>query len=154
MAKAEATGPEVEADWTDLRTPETYTGTDQTENFDASDPARLRLNHWSISGDWTVRRDAIALNKAGGRIAFQFHARDVHLVMGPAPHVHAVRFRLLLDGRSAAAVHGSDADAEGSGTVDEQRMYQLIRQKGPIEDRRFEIEFLDAGAEAFCFTFG
>jgi len=154
MAEVEATGPEVEADWTDLRTPETYTGTDQAENFDASNPARLRLNHWSISGDWTVRRDAIALNKTGGRIAFQFHARDLHLVMGPTPHAEAVRFRVLLDGTSAAPAHGSDVDAEGNGIVDQQRMYQLIRQKMPIEDRRFEIEFLDPGVEAFCFTFG
>lgn len=154
MAEFEVAGPEVAADWTDLRTPETYTGTDQAENFDASNPARLRLNHWSVSGEWTIRRDAIALNKAGGRIAFQFHARDVHLVMGPASRANSVRYRVLLDGKSAAEVHGSDVDAEGNGAVDEQRMYQLIRQRRPIEDRRFEIEFLDSGVEAFCFTFG
>ena len=154
MSEVEATGPEVEADWTDLRTPETYLGTDQAENFDASNPARLRLNHWSISGDWTVRPDAIALRKPSGRIAFQFHARDVHLVMGPAAKGAKVRFRVLLDGETAAAAHGSDVDAAGNGTVGEQRMYQLVRQTRPIEDRRFEIEFLDAGAEAFCFTFG
>jgi len=154
MAEVEATGPEVDADWTDLRTPETYLGTDQAENFDASNPARLRLNHWSISGDWTVRPDAIALRKPSGRIAFQFHARDVHLVMGPAAKGAKVRFRVLLDGETAAAAHGSDVDAAGNGTVGEQRMYQLVRQTRPIEDRRFEIEFLDAGAEAFCFTFG
>jgi len=154
MSEVEATGPEVDADWTDLRTPETYLGTDQAENFDASNPARLRLNHWSISGDWTVRPDAIALRKPSGRIAFQFHARDVHLVMGPAAKGAKVRFRVLLDGETAAAAHGSDVDAAGNGTVGEQRMYQLVRQTRPIEDRRFEIEFLDAGAEAFCFTFG
>jgi thiol-disulfide isomerase/thioredoxin len=154
MAEVEATGPEVEADWTDLRTPETYLGTDQAENFDASNPARLRLNHWSISGDWKVRPDAIALRKPDGRIAFQFHARDVHLVMGPAAKGEAVRFRVLLDGKAAVAAHGADVDSGGNGTVGEQRMYQLIRQTRPIEDRRFEIEFVDAGAEAFCFTFG
>jgi thiol-disulfide isomerase/thioredoxin len=154
MAEVEATGPEVEADWTDLRTPETYLGTDQAENFDASNPARLRLNHWSISGDWKVRSDAIALRKPDGRIAFQFHARDVHLVMGPAAKGEAVRFRVLLDGKAAVAAHGADVDSGGNGTVGEQRMYQLIRQTRPIEDRRFEIEFVDAGAEAFCFTFG
>ena len=154
MAEVEATGPEVEADWTDLRTPETYLGTDQAENFDASNSARLRLNHWSISGDWKVRPDAIALRKPDGRIAFQFHARDVHLVMGPAAKGEAVRFRVLLDGMTAAASHGADVDSGGNGTVGEQRMYQLIRQTRPIEDRRLEIEFVDAGAEAFCFTFG
>jgi thiol-disulfide isomerase/thioredoxin len=154
MAEVEATGPEVEADWTDLRTPETYLGTNQAENFDASNPARLRLNHWSISGDWKVRPDAIALRKPDGRIAFQFHARDVHLVMGPAAKGGAVRFRVLLDGKAAVAAHGADVDSGGNGTVDEQRMYQLIRQTRPIEDRRLEIEFVDAGAEAFCFTFG
>ena len=154
MAEVEATGPEVEADWTDLRTPETYLGTDQAENFDASNPARLRLNHWSISGDWKVRPDAIALRKPDGRIAFQFHARDVHLVMGPAAKGEAVRFRVLLDGKAAVAAHGADVDSGGNGTVGEQRMYQLIRQTRPIEDRRLEIEFVDAGAEAFCFTFG
>ncbi len=154
MAEVQATGPEVEADWTDLRTPETYLGTDQAENFDASNPARLRLNRWSISSDWTVRPDAIALRKPDGLIAFQFHARDVHLVMGPAAKGEAVRFRVLLDGKTAVAAHGADVDSGGNGTVGEQRMYQLIRQTRPIEDRRFEIEFVDGGVEAFCFTFG
>jgi len=154
MAEVQATGPEVEADWTDLRTPETYLGTDQAENFDASNPARLRLNRWSISGDWTVRPDAIALRRPDGRIAFQFHARDVHLVMGPAAKGESVRFRVLLDGKTAVAAHGADVDSGGNGTVGEQRMYQLIRQTRPIEDRRFEIEFVDGGVEAFCFTFG
>jgi thiol-disulfide isomerase/thioredoxin len=154
MADVVATGPEVDADWSDLRSPETYTGTDQAENFDGFDSARLRLNHWSLSGDWTVRSDAIALNRPDGRIAFQFHARDLHLVMGPAAPGSRVRFRVLLDGEPAAAAHGADVDDKGNGTVGEQRMYQLIRQPKPIGDRRFEIEFLDAGAEAFCFTFG
>jgi thiol-disulfide isomerase/thioredoxin len=155
MAEVEASGAEVAADWGNLRSPETYLGSDQAENFDRSNPVRLRLNHWSLSGDWKVRRDAAELNKAGGRIAFQFHARDVHLVMGPAATARGpVRFRVLLDGDSGAPARGADVDEAGTGNVSEQRMYQLIRQTGPISDRRFEIEFLDAGAEAFCFTFG
>ena len=98
--------------------------------------------------------DASGLNEPGGRIAFQFHARDVNLVMGPAKKGATVRFRVLLDGQSAGPAHGADVDANGNGTVVQQRMYQLIRQPNPIRDRRFEIEFRDAGAEGFCFTFG
>ena len=154
LATIEATGLEAEADWADLGSPETYTGSDQATNFEPSNPARLRLNHWSLAGDWTVRPDAVALNKPGGRIAFQFHARDVHLVMGPASQGETVRFRVLLDGRPAGAAHGADVDPEGRGAVQDQRTYQLIRQPKPITDRRFEIEFLDGGVEAFCFTFG
>jgi thiol-disulfide isomerase/thioredoxin len=154
LATIEATGAEVEADWADLGSPETYLGSDQATNFEASNPERLRLNHWSLSGDWTVRRDASALNKPNGRIAFQFHARDLHLVIGPAAPETRVRFRVLLDGKPATAAHGADVDEAGNGTLTDQRMYQLIRQPKPIEDRRFEIEFLDSGAEAFCFTFG
>ena len=101
-----------------------------------------------------MRSDASALNSPKGCVAYQFHARDVNLVMGPAEKGTTVRFRVLLDGESAAEAHGADVDASGNGTVVQQRMYQLIRQQGPIRDRCFEIEFLDGGAEAFCFTFG
>ena len=94
------------------------------------------------------------LNAAGGRIAYRFHARDLHLIMGPSERRGAVRFRVLIDGQQQGASHGSDVDDHGSGTVTEQRLYQLVRQSGPIADRQFEIEFLDSGAEAFAFTFG
>ncbi|HEX2681552.1 MAG TPA: redoxin family protein [Candidatus Dormibacteraeota bacterium] len=154
LAATEAVGAEVEADWADLGSPETYTGSDQATNFDETNPSRLRLNHWSIAGDWTVRPDAIALNKPGGRIAFQFHARDLHLVMGPATRGTSVRFRVLLDGKQAGDAHGTDLENDSTGILTEQRMYQLIKQSKPIDDQRFEIEFLDAGVEAFCFTFG
>ena len=167
LASVEPNGDEVQADWEDLGSPETYTGYDQATGFDAGSdgsswdkphtyaaPARLRLNHWGLIGNWTVRSDASALNGPSGRVAYQFHARDVNLVMGPARKGVTVRFRVLLDGESAGPAHGADVDADGHGTVVQQRMYQLIRQPGPIRDRRFEIEFLDAGAEAFCFTFG
>src|SRR5262249_13908349 len=99
-------------------------------------------------------KEALALDKPGGRIAYRFHARDVHLVMGPAARGTSVRFRVLIDGRPPGAAHGGDVDAEGNGIVTEQRLYRLTRQPAPIADRRFEIEFLDAAAEAFAFTFG
>jgi len=166
LASVEPNGDEVQADWENLGSPESYLGYDQATGFDAGGravwdkphtytaPEPLRLNRWGLMGDWTVRSDASALNGTNGRVAYQFHARDVNLVMGPARKGASVRFRVLLDGESAAAAHGADVDADGNGTVVQQRMYQLIRQPGPIRDRRFEIEFLDGGAEAFCFTFG
>ena len=117
-------------------------------------PRGCALNQWALSGDWTVRSDATALNKPNGRIAYRFHARDLHLVMGPAAPGASVRFRVLIDGQPPGAAHGSDVDEQGNGTVTEQRLYQLIRQPKPIADRQFEIEFLDPGVEAFAFTFG
>jgi hypothetical protein len=101
-----------------------------------------------------VGKQGTVSNKANGRIVFRFHARDLHLVMGPAARGSPVRFRVRIDGAPPGAAHGVDVDAEGSGTVTEQRLYQLIRQPSPIADRQFEIEFLDPGAEAFVFTFG
>ena len=117
-------------------------------------PRGLELNHWALSGDWTVEKQATVLNKANGRIAFCFHARDLHLVMGPAARGNSVRFRVLIDGQPPGTAHGSDVDERGNGTVTEQRLYQLIRQPKPIGDRQFEIEFLDPGVEVFSFTFG
>jgi len=166
LVSVDASGPEVEADWPNLRSPENYLGYDRTTNFEqpggpAPDrphryaaPAQLRLNHWALSGDWTIAAEAIALNEPNGRIACQFHARDLHLVMGPAAPGSRVIFRVRIDGEPASLAHGSDVDGEGTGRVGEQRMYQLIRQPAPIADRRFEIEFLDSGVEAFAFTFG
>ena len=167
LASVEPNADEVQADWEDLGSPESYLGHEQATAFDAgaggaawdkphtyAAPAHLRLNHWGLTGDWTVRSDASALNSPKGCVAYQFHARDVNVVMGPARKGATVRFRLLLDGDSAGAAHGADVDANGNGTVVQQRMYQLIRQQEPIRDRRFEIEFLEGGAEAFCFTFG
>jgi hypothetical protein len=117
-------------------------------------PARLELNHWALVGDWTVGKEAIVPNQADGRIAYCFHGRDVNLVMGPAARGVSARYRVLLDGQPPGAAHGADVDSQGNGTVVEQRLYQLIRQPGPIVDRQFEIEFLSLGAEAYDFTFG
>jgi thiol-disulfide isomerase/thioredoxin len=166
LVAVDAAGPEAAADWADLRSPETYLGLDRTASFEPPDgpvldephrytaPARLELNHWALSGDWTVSAGMAALNRPSGRIAIQFHARDLHLVMGPAVRGTSVRFRVLIEGQPPGVAHGADVDQEGAGRVVDQRMYQLVRQPAPIEDRRFEIEFLDPGAEAFVFTFG
>ena len=124
------------------------------EPRDYAPPARLGLNQWALAGDWTVHRQATVLNAASGRIADRFHARDVHLVMGPATRGASVRFHVLVDGQPPGPAHGADVDEHGYGTVAEQRLYQLIRQPGPIADRTFEIAFLDPGVEAYAFTFG
>jgi hypothetical protein len=162
----EAHGPEIGADWGSLKSPETYVGEHKTENFVSPGgavvntrhlyavPPRLRLNQWALSGEWTLKAEAAALNAAGGRIAFRFHARDLHLIMGPVARGRAVLFRALIDGQPPSGGHGSDVDEQGHGTVTEQRLYQLIRQSGSITERQFEIEFLDSGVEAFAFTFG
>ncbi len=166
LVSVDARGAEAPADWASLRSPETYTGYERTENFASpggilpvkspgySTPARLRLNDWALSGDWTMEEQAATLNEAGGQIGNRFHARDLHLVMGPAEPGTAVRFRVLLDGQPPGAAHGADVDSHGNGTVTEQRLHQLIRQPGTVSDRIFEITFLDPGVQAYVFTFG
>jgi thiol-disulfide isomerase/thioredoxin len=166
LAVVDARGAEAGADWGSLKSPETYLGHAQAENFASPGgavldkrgvyaiPARLTLNHWALSGDWTVTKGAASLNRAGGRIAYRFHARDVHLVMGPAKGGAPVRFRVLIDGQPPGAAHGVDVDEQGNGTATQQRLHQLVRQAAPIADRQFEIEFLDSGVETFVFTFG
>jgi thiol-disulfide isomerase/thioredoxin len=166
LVSVDARGAEVAADWRSLKSPENYLGYERTENFASpggpalakrrvyAAPAQLKLNHWALSGDWTIEKQRTALNKPNGRIAYRFHARDLHLVMGPAAPGASVRFRVLIDGQPPGAAHGFDVDERGIGTVTEQRLYQLIRQTNPVADRRFEIEFLDPGVEAFAFTFG
>ncbi|HEV7367126.1 MAG TPA: thioredoxin family protein [Gemmatimonadales bacterium] len=166
LVSVEGHGLEAAADWGSLKSPENYLGYDRTENFASPGgavleqhrvyvaPARLKLNKWALSGDWTMGKQATALNQAGGHIMYRFHSRDLHLVMGPAAPGTSVRFRVLIDGKPPGAAHGSDVDEQGYGRVSEQRLYQLIRQPEPIEDREFEIEFLDPGVEAFAFTFG
>jgi thiol-disulfide isomerase/thioredoxin len=166
LVSVDGRGAEAAADWGSLKSPENYVGYERTENFASPGgavldksrvyavPTRLRLNQWALSGDWTVGKQATVLSKANGRIAYRFHARDLHLVMGPATRGTSVRFRVLIDGQPPGAAHGIDVDDKGNGTVSEQRLYQLIRQPKPIADRQFEIEFLDAGVEIYAFTFG
>jgi thiol-disulfide isomerase/thioredoxin len=159
-------GFEAQADWTNLKSPETYLGYAQAQNFASPDggqldeprtyaaPDRLGLNDWALAGDWTVGRRAIVLNDGDGRILFRFHARDVNLVLGPRERGAAVPFRVLVDGDSPGNAHGRDVDQEGNGSVTQQRLYQLVREPGRITDRTFEITFLEAGVEAYVFTFG
>jgi thiol-disulfide isomerase/thioredoxin len=159
-------GFEAQADWANLKTPETYLGDAQAQNFASPGgaapdeprtyvaPDSLKLNHWALSGDWTIERGASVLNRADGRIAFRFHARDVHLVMGPRRRDTSVPFRVLLDGEPPGAAHGLDVDERGHGTLSQQRLYQLIRERGSITDRTLEITFLAPGVEAYVFTFG
>jgi thiol-disulfide isomerase/thioredoxin len=159
-------GVEAAADWDSLRSPENYLGAARTENFASANgavlgtgqvyavPARLRLNHWALSGDWTVNPQAIVGNQAEGRIVYRFHARDLHLVMAPAARGTPVRFRVRIDGEPPGAAHGADVDDQGDGTLTDPRLYQLIRQPGPVTERTFEITFLDPGVQAYAFTFG
>jgi len=166
LTPVQGRGIEADADWADLRSAENYVGAERTENFASPGgvvpdrsrtyalPSSLSLNHWALAGDWTAQRDRIVLNQPNGRIAYRFHGRDLHLVMGPPMAARPVRYRVFLDGQPATAAHGIDVDEHGSGTTTEQRMHQLIRQPKPIIDRTFEIEFLDKGVEAFSFTFG
>ena len=166
MVSVDAPGIEAPADWANLRSPENYLGHERTENFASREgagrdrprlysvPARLALNQWALAGEWTMGRQATVGNSANGRIVYRFHARDLHLVMGPPRQGVSVRFRVTIDGQPPGAAHGGDVDEGGSGAVVEQRLYQLVRQPKPITDRQFEIEFLDAGVEAFAFTFG
>jgi len=161
-----AQGAEVAADWASLKSPENYLGAARTESFASpggavvdkrrvyAAPTALKLNEWALSGKWTLGKQDAVLNQANGRIVYQFHARDLHLVMGPPTRGAPVRFRVRIDGHPPGAAHGLDVDDQGYGTATEQRLYQLIRQAQPIAERRFEIEFLEPGVEAFAFTFG
>jgi Thioredoxin like C-terminal domain len=158
-------GFETQADWGTLASPETYLGYEQAQNFASANaaefdepqefgvPDRLERNQWALAGNWTLGPGASVLNEADGRLVFRFHARDVNLVMAP-PVAGAVPFRVHVDGEPPGDAHGLDVDEAGNGTLDRPRLHQLIRERGSITDRTFEITFLAPGAEAYCFTFG
>ena len=166
FVKAKADGAQMAPDNADVRSSETYIGYSRAENFASSGgetqdkahayeiPKDLGLNHWGLAGNWTVSYEKALLDSAPGSIIYRFHARDLHLVLGPAPDGKPVRFRITLDGKPPGDDHGVDTDSAGLGSVTEQRLYQLVRQKHDIEDHTFEIEFLDPGVQAFAFTFG
>ena len=165
LVAVNASGAEAPPSANDDRSPETYLGHNRIDNFASPGGAvfdknhvyaagPLQLNQWSLAGDWTINGENAALNASDGRIAFRFHARDLHLVLGPAADGKPIRFRVTIDGRSPGTNHGADTDADGNGTIDGQRLYQLVRQGGAIADRTFEIEFLDPGVQAYAFTFG
>lgn len=159
-------GFELPADWQNLKSPEMYLGYERAENFSSprdaeldrrrayAVPSRLELNRWALAGEWTMTNPATVLNRAGGHVVCRFHARDVHLVIGPVRRENSIRFRVSIDGQPPGPAHGLDVDDSGNGVVREQRLYQLVRQPGAIVDRTFGIEFLDAGVEVFAFTFG
>ncbi|GAB7539194.1 cytochrome c biogenesis protein DipZ [Burkholderia sp. 3C] len=163
---AAASGAQAAADSADMRSPETYVGYARADNFvspggqlhdrehDYAPPAQPGLDDWGLAGAWTVGNEQATLAKPGGRIVYRFHARDLHLVLGPAKNGAPVRFRVTVDGTAPGASHGADVDADGVGVVKGQRLYQLIRQTGPVADHTFSIEFLDPGVQAFAFTFG
>ena len=162
LASVDPRGAEVAADWSNVRSEETYVGfgadgpRSRPRAGHTSMPSRRdwALKHWGLTGEWTVGTETAVAEKPKARIVYRFHARDVNLVMGPGQRAQPVRFRVSIDGHPPGAAHGTDADDGGNGTVIEPRVYQLIRQPKPIIDRDFEIEFLDPGAEAFVFTFG
>jgi thiol-disulfide isomerase/thioredoxin len=166
LVSVDARGVEAAADWATLGSAENYTGYERTESFASPGgvrpgqphtytvPTELRLNHWALSGDWTMGEQATRLNTDNGKVVYRFRARDLHLVMGPAVAGTSVRFHVLLDGQPPGAAHGLDVDDQGHGTVTEQRLHQLIRQPERVTERTFEITFLDPGVETFSFTFG
>jgi thiol-disulfide isomerase/thioredoxin len=160
----EGLGVEAEADWNNLRTPETYLGSGRSERFASVDgafderrgyqlPDRLRVNHWALAGEWTIGREKVVLDEADGSIAYRFHARDAHLVLSPGPR-GPIPFRLLLDGEAPRPSHGVDVDEDGNGVLREGRLYQLVRQHDGVRERTLGITFLEPGAEAYAFTFG
>jgi thiol-disulfide isomerase/thioredoxin len=144
-------GVEAEADWGAIRSPETYLGIGAPRYLMAD---ALRLNDWALAGAWNVAHQAAMLIEGEGRIAYRFHARDLHLVMGPAERGMSVPFRVLIDGQEPDGDHGVDVDEAGSGEVSQQRLHQLIRQRGRVTERTFEIAFAEPGVEAYAFTFG
>jgi hypothetical protein len=163
--RPEAADIEAPADWAHLGSPENYLGYHRTERFASPGgaelerrrtykiPSRLALNEWALAGEWSIGGEAVRSTAPNVRLANSFRARDLHLVMGPSHPDRPARFRVTLDAQPPGPAHGLDIDENGNGTLVEQRLYQLIRQLGPIVDRRFEIEFLDGGVDAFSFTF-
>ena len=166
LVSVQADGVYLAADWNTLRSPETYVGYARATGFASPgglepdgrrvyvEPSQLELNQWALSGDWTVGTQITTLNEPGGRIVHRFHGRDVNLVLGPRADGGPTRFLVLIGGEPPNRARGLDVDQRGNGTVSEERLYQLIRQDGPITERTFEITFLDAGAQAYVFTFG
>jgi thiol-disulfide isomerase/thioredoxin len=161
----EGLGVEAEADWDHLRTPETYLGYGRSEQFASPDdaafderrayelPERLRFNHWALAGEWTIGRENVVLDQAGGSIVYRFHARDAHLVLSPGAR-EPISFQVLLDGEAPGPSHGVDIDEDGNGLLRDGRLYQLVRQGDVVRERTLKITFLEPGAEAYAFTFG
>jgi thiol-disulfide isomerase/thioredoxin len=151
LVSVEGLGVEAEADWDHLRTPETYLGYGRSERF--ASPDDLHLNHWALTGEWTVGRENVVLERAGGSIAYRFQARDAHLVLSCGAR-EPIPFRVLLDGEAPGPSHGVDVDDGGNGLLRDGRLYQLVRAHDAVRERTLQITFLEPGAEAYVFTFG
>lgn len=166
ITDVKAAGVQQAPDMSDVRSPETYVGYERAENFtspggavkdtvtDYRAPTSPSLNNWGLAGRWNVGPEQATATQAGASIVYRFHARDLHLVLGPDTNGKPVRFRVTVDGQAPGNAHGTDVAADGTGTVTSQRLYQLVRQTGDVQDRTFTIEFLDPGASAYAFTFG
>jgi thiol-disulfide isomerase/thioredoxin len=152
--RVDATGATEAADWDTLGSPETYLGYNRGERRSDGSAEALALNRWALTDNWSVGQEAAELDAAGGSIAYRFQARDLNLVLAPPASGEPVRFAVKLDGQRPGEAHGVDTDESGEGTVDEPRMYQLLRQRGDDEEHAFEITFLDPGVRAYVFTFG
>jgi hypothetical protein len=165
LVSAEGLGVEAEADWDHLRTPETYLGYGRSGRFASLHggvfdqrgayefPGYLRFNHWALAGEWTIGRENVVLDQAGGSIAYRFEARDAHLVLAPGAR-GPIAFRVFLDGEAPGSSHGVDVDEDGNGLLRDGRLYQLVREHDAVRERTLEITFLEPGAEAYVFTFG
>jgi thiol-disulfide isomerase/thioredoxin len=151
LVSVQGAGVEAEADWDHLQTPETYLGSGRGERLASAED--LQLNQWALTGDWTIGRENVALERAGGSIAYRFHARDAHLVLSAGAR-EPIAFRVLLDGEAPGPSHGVDVDEDGNGVLRDGRLYQLVRQPGAVRERTLQITFLEPGAEAYVFTFG
>jgi thiol-disulfide isomerase/thioredoxin len=151
LVSVEGLGVEAEADWDHLRTPETYLGSGRGEGLASAED--LHLNQWALTGEWTIGRESVALDQAGGSIAYRFHARDAHLVLSAGAR-DPIPFRVLLDGEPPGPSHGVDVDEDGNGVLRDGRLYQLVRQPGAVRERTLQTTFLEPGAEAYVFTFG
>jgi hypothetical protein len=164
--RVDPVGIELPVDAPNLRSPETYIGLARSRGFASQEPpafeearsytvpSELQINEWALGGVWTFGRELAVSSAAHDRITYRFHARDLHMVVAPPPSGAPVRFRVRLDGHAPGAAHGLDTDGGGNGVVTEARLHQLLRQEGLVTARRFEIEFLDPGLAALCFTFG
>ena len=166
LINASAQGVQLAPDMKEVQSPETYLGYQRSEHFVPADslapdrvsayspPSAPSLNDWGLEGKWNVGSERATLAAPAGRIVYRFHARDLHLVLGPGADGKPVRFKVTVDGQMPGAAHGTDVAPDGTGTVTEQRLYQLVRQPGDVADRTFSIEFLDPGVSAYAFTFG
>lgn len=166
LVNVDAQGVEAAIDWDNLQSPENYLGYDRTRNFASPGgevieephhydmPTQINLNAWALAGNWTMKHNLIRLNEKYGRVTCRFHARDLHLVMGPTAKGTSMPFQVFLDGQPPLAAHGVDVDERGYGAMNQQRLHQLIRQSEPITDHQFEIVFLNGGVDVYVFTYG